>query len=580
MSSITSETDEWLQRGDWDALARFVSKAQREGVERAVALRLRGHLRARDHAWAEAFESVEAACQVAAAQREWPLAIHCALDLARWSQSRENMASARSYLERARRYAEGAAEMDLLTQAKLALTIGRLAPDLEQTELGAEWCARSLALYEQLGDAPGQVDALWNLAVCNTYIGRLLDAADQAQRALRLHRIAGLDPGRELYLLNLVAVLALARGDIAAGLEAIRAAQPLVARHPLSKPALYLADTEAALWRQRGDFDAAFTAHARAEAIMTRADDQGFRPWFEMERGWTQALAGEPPSRIRRALLAVGELQDATVRSYLTFYIALLDILESRWDDAIGRLTGLRAQFLARGERLHMFAADLYLAYSYFKAGQHGNGRTALRRGLSWAEENGVDGFGLWWHPSILAHVCTEALRTGIHPRQAEVMIVRRLGDAAVPDLLALTETRDANARQRSLSVLAALDRDNVLTSLGDQAEPGTGAVVREHLAKGRLTLSALPTLRARLEAGSAGATLQRIAVFGFYAATRMERDQIAEQLALSEGTVKKHVSAIRAAFGIESRGGRDAGRETVAQAARGERLTFAQIRL
>ncbi len=318
---------------------------------------------------------------------------------------------------------------------------------------------------------------------------------------------------------------------------------------------------------------AALAAHGRVEAILIASGDEGYRPWLEMDRGWTRVLSGETSASVRRDLLKVGDLQDSNTRRYLNLYIALLDVLDGRLDDAHARLKTLRQQFVAGGERLYVFAVNLYLAYIHLLKGQGAECRQALTRGLAWAEEAAVDGFALWWHPPMIARVCVEALRTGIHPRQAEVMIVRRLGDVAVPGLLALVDASELDVRQRARSVLMALDPENSLAALAEEAEPGVSAVILTHLAHGRLVLSRLGQLRQRLEAGSAGATWQRLAVFGFYTASDFGRDAIAERLALSEGAIKKHIAAIRSAFGIESAGGRDVGRQAVAQQAVMERF-------
>lgn len=575
-TDVDSLADHWLHQGDWESLARLLADTPAGNfVQRPALLRLRAHLWWHEHAWENALTALENACQLAVQQGDWPLAVECALDEARWHQSREDMRSASAHLERARRYAETMSEADLGVQAKLALAIGRLAPDLEQAELGVEWCARALALYEKLGDSAGQVDALWNLAINNTYTGRLLEASSQAQRALRLHQVSGLDPLRRLYLLNLVACMALYRGDTEAGLRTIRDAEPLATQHPNTKPLLYLADTEADLLRQRGDLEAALTAHGRVEAILVASGDEGYRPWLEMDRGWTRVLSGETPGRVRRDLLKVGDLQDSNMRRYLNLYIALLDVLEGRLGDALARLQTLRQQFVTGGERLYVFAVDLYQAYVHLVSGRDAECRQALARGLGWAEEAAVDGFALWWHPHMIARVCVEALRAGIHPRQAEVMIVRRLSDVAIPGLLALMDEAEPAARQRARSVLAALDRDAVLPALDAQADPSIRKDVLAHLAHGRLTLTGLNQLRQQLETGSPGATWQRLAIFGWYAANDASREEIGERLALSEGAVKKHIAAIRAAFGIESKGGRDIGRQAVTQRAVTERLTL-----
>jgi hypothetical protein len=211
--------------------------------------------------------------------------------------------------------------------------------------------------------------------------------------------------------------------------------------------------------------------------IVDVREDEGCRPWVAFRQGWTRLLMGESPARVRATLMQAGVLQNGVMVRALNMYLAALDVLEERFADAEALLEKISADFDQSAHFLELFAVRVYQASVYEQQGRVGRLREALERSLGWAEETGVDYFPHYWHPQIVAGVCVAALRLGVHSRQAELMIIRRLGDVAAPGLVGL---------------------------LAD------------------------------------------------------------ESLALSEGAVKKHIAAIRAAFGIRSRGGRDRGRQEV----------------
>ena len=558
--------EELIDQGRFDEISEALqgfSIAQIQ--ERPSLLRLQAHAAYHQDDFERAFPLIQQAQQLAVSQNAWRPAVYCALDEARWRQSREQYDAARLALAAAQRLAERMPAENSELRADLLLAVSRLMPDFSQNREAMVLCDRALQLYEKIGHLAGQVQALWLLSVINTYMAHLTEARAQVERALLLHQMAGLAPVLRLYLLNVSAYVHLYAGQAQAGLLVVRRdAAGLLQELPHSKPALYLAMAEGALLRQQERFAEALAAYGRAEQIVDVLGDEGYRPWVTFHRGWTHVLMGESPARVRAVLMQAGVLQNGVMVRALNMYMVALDVLEGRFIDAEALLEKISVDFDQSAHFLELFAVRVYQAHVYDKQGRRGRLLEALERSFGWAEEVGVDYFPHYWHPQIVTDVCVAALRLGVHSRQAELMIIRRLGDVAAPGLAALLADEALAVRQRARSVLAALGDDAFESILDGAPGPRLSAVLLIHVRQGRLRVSRLQALSERLTGAGAEPDWTRLAVFGYYAGSEVNRVEIGEALALSEGAIKKHIAAIRKAFGIRSRGGRDRGRQEV----------------
>lgn len=548
-------------------------------AQRPRLLRLQAHLERANRDERTAFSTLELASQLAVREKDWASAARCALDRSRWYQHKEDFEAARSALSQAERYVELSGARDPLLEAELSMAVGWLWPDLGRNDLAATWSTRALHLFEAAGNLPGQVEALWVLAVVHTYQARLLEANAFLDRALRLHELAGAGPLRLLFLLNVRAHIALYAGDIETGLRIVRSdTVSLVELLPNSKPALYLTMAETALLCHLCDWAGALAVLHRAETIVLASNDTGFLPWITMERGWVKLMAGAPVGAVRKELVDSIDLQNAaTWRRFMT-EMAILDILEDRLADAERRLRSALDQYRLAEELLADFSIHVYLAFVFLRRGAMTACWREIDQAFGWAKAMAIDGFPYLWHPGIVAEVCLEALRRGIHPQWAELIIIRRLGDAAVPGLMQLIQDPHDAVSQRARSVLNALDHEQWLPVLSQQTEAAIRDALVRHLTRGNLALSKLGKLTRRL--GDDKPNWQRLAVFGYYVATELSRRAIAEDLVLSESTVKKHIAAIRHAFGVDGTGGRDTGRDQVQAAALMEKFALQGVAL
>ena len=560
------DLDAWvaslLDRGQPDALEEALQSLSLEDVNREPSLqRLQAHAAYLKQDFPRAFSLIQRAQQLAIHQEAWRAAVYCALDEARWRQSREQYNAARLALDLARNLAEKIDHEHIRLQADLLLAIGRLLPDFSQNWDAIGYCERALHLYERLGDLPGQVHSLWMLSVINTYMAHLAEARAQIERALLLHRMAGMNIILRMYLLNVSAHIYLYAGQAKQGLDVIQQeAAPHLRQHPQCKPALYLTVVEGSLLWQIGRYEEALEAYDRAEVIVDALTVEGYRPWLALHRGWTRLLMGESPGQVRGTLLQAGSLQYGVMKRALNMYLAVLDLLENRLKDADVRLRKALVDFTESADLLEVFAVRIYQAWLYDRRRQYGELREALEKGLGWAEEAGIDFFPHYWHPQLVADVCVTALRVGVHSRQAELMIIRRLGGVAVPGLARLLQDESFAVRQRARSVLAALGDAMFNDILNDAPGPLLTDVLLEHVRMGRLRADRIQALSERLGGGD----WVRLAVFGYYVGSDLTRQEMAQALALSEGAVKKHIAVIRGVCGIRSRGGRDRGRDEV----------------
>lgn len=501
---------------------------------------------------------LEGVSRQAVAAEDWYLALDSYLLLAKLHQGREAIALAAHYVELAEGLAEKHPPTSAAEEARFALGIGRLYPDLGDNRKTVVWCKKALRLYEEVGDREGKIEALWLLSVANCYLGSLDQAKIYVERALYLNAAAqNVDEVQRLFLLNVEAHVALYAGQVDEGLNVLEEAAPLSEKHPVCKPSLYLATAEGGLHREAGDLDASLRAYERAEEIMEALGDRGFRPWLTMERSWTQLLTGQAPAAVRSTLLSVADLQNEATRRSLKVHLAVLDLLEQRYHEALDRLEDVLEQFEAAGELVAAFAVRIYLAYTYSKRGDRESCHTSLSTGLEWAEATGVDGFPMFWYPPIVAEACAEALRADIHPDHVEAIFVRRLGEAGVPALLSLLETESPKVRRRARSIVAAVGGAEVADVLDEISAEAVAEAIFEHLREGRLAMGRLADLEERLRTAEHydRSNWTRVAVFGYYVTGDFTRQEVAERVHLSESTVKNHITGIRNTFGIVARG-------------------------
>ncbi|HEY52646.1 MAG TPA: hypothetical protein G4N94_04240, partial [Caldilineae bacterium] len=486
------DLDAWaealIDQGRFDEIAQALQGLEAAQIgERPSLLRLQAHAAYQQGDFEQAFPLIQEAQQLAVHQDAWRPAVYCALDEARWWQTREQYEAAHLALEAARRLAERMPVGNIELQADLLLAVSRLMPDFSQNREAVVLCDRALHLYERIGHLAGQVQSLWLLSVINTYMAHLTEARAQIERALLLHQMAGLAPVLRLYLLNVSAHVHLYAGQAQAGLQVVRRdAAGLLQEFPHSKPALYLVMAEGALLRQQRRFTETLAVYDRAEKIVDALEDEGYRPWLAFHRGWTHVLMGESPARVRATLMQAGVLQNEVMVRALNMYLAALDVLEERFVDAEALLEKISVDFDQSAHFLELFAVRVYQARVYEQQGRVGRLREAMERSLGWAEEAGVDYFPHYWHPQVVAGVCMAALRLGVHSRQAELMIIRRLGDVAAPGLVGLLADESLTVRQRARSVLAALGDDAFQSILDGAPGPRLNAILLAHVRQGR----------------------------------------------------------------------------------------------
>lgn len=567
-----------LQQGDLDGLTRLLSEAPlTEILSSSVLLRQYAHVLRNASDSDGASLAFERARFLAAQETDYVQYVACAGSLIRFLQQQEKITQARAYFDSLEAYVRQLGIQDSSLEAQLILMLGRLCPDLGKNAEAIALCTKALHLYERLGNVHGQIQSLWALTTANIYLAHLSEAAGNIEQALRLFRAADLK-NEELYLFlkNLQARHALYSGEIKTGLAVVTEVIPLMRRYPHSKATLYLTVTEAELYRQQGKYPAALATLQRVEEIMNASDDHGFQPWLQMQRSWTEALAGKDIAIVRRELTEAIEWHNPATKRTGPFHLAALYTLEERWSDAVPLFESVLAECRKAGELFEVFACHVYLAYIYLVTGKERDCKRELESALGWAEDAACTGFPYLWHPHIVATTCVEAIRIGVRPRQAEIMILRTLGDAAVPYLLRLRDVAELDVRQRVRSAVAAVDVNHTLRRIDAlSAEPGLRDILLEHLIAGRLALNSLDTLAERLrntkllKTASTPVIWQCIAIFGFYAATQMPRGEIATHFRLSDSPLARYISAIRSAFGVESRTGRDTndeGRRLVSQ--------------
>jgi DNA-binding NarL/FixJ family response regulator len=166
-----------------------------------------------------------------------------------------------------------------------------------------------------------------------------------------------------------------------------------------------------------------------------------------------------------------------------------------------------------------------------------------------------ISRFPHWWHPSIIAKVCTYALAADLYPEVVERMLVHQLGEAGVHALRMMLEGEETAARTRAYQIfqLVATEAPDELSHLREsQAKRVLSALLRD----GRLRRDGLARLQTELTTAQRrqkpNATI--MAVFALYV-NGSSRTEIAEQLACSIANVRNYITVLYHHFGIADGG-------------------------
>ena len=303
------------------------------------------------------------------------------------------------------------------------------------------------------------------------------------------------------------------------------------------------------LHRDIGDYQLAHSWYVDANTVIEQIGYQGYLPRLQAELAWLYLLEGE--FSVARAV--VEQEMPTTLpiqRAALQVILAVLEMLDGEWEAADDLLAEAAAFYTKAGNRLGLCTLQLYRAYNALHQDKTMVALQQLEEALRWLRKQELTAFPQWWHPKILAEVCTHALLSNLYPELVEQILVQHLGKTSLPFLKLLDTTADIELRRRALRL-----QQRIMGSGDPVTHLSAGAnkrVIEELLDQGNLRAEAYRELEAELMTATNRLTPNPtiIAVFGLYV-KGWSRAEIAEELECSTENVRNYITIIYNHFGL-----------------------------
>jgi tetratricopeptide (TPR) repeat protein len=480
--------------------------------------------------------------------------LRCLLRFAQLYHRREDLEPARLFTEEAVELLRAQPTLDPLLQADTYYALARLAPDIGQLNQGLLFAQESLRFYNAARFPIGQFDAAMLIAAIARQMGRYQMTQAHLTLARRWLSPLAQRPNAHLQLLNTEAHQHWYQGNLIQAEAILRQAIPESDQNPLSKFRVYLRLTLANVLRAQAHYVEAEKLYKETTSTVKEADFALFQVWVEANWSWSNILQGEY-ALARRRLFHILETTDKGQAASFNASLGILYSLTRRPVEAEQLLRDSLHFYQTSGDELSIFALRFHLAYTYLQTGRIDRAEDEIALALGWAAQWNIDYFPNWWHPQIVATVCAHAFVADLHPGLAERILVKRLGEAAIPVLRRLEQDRSPLVRRRVEDVLALLDVEP-LAQLIEPADDTVHRVLAELLSAGRLRRQKLPDLARLLSTTRQDerANPVLLATFGLYVHGAGRRE-IAEKLHRAERTIRNYIGDIYERFGLDGAG-------------------------
>jgi len=498
----------------------------------------------------EAVDIFDAARLLFLASNQKNDALRMALHLVRLHHLREDLGLARLYTRMVIELLRDPDIDDKTLEVDALLRVAILAPDIGLYAQGEELAKIALHVYERQGNAAGACDAALILFNFHNQTGRYQTSGSYLQRARQLQQIAGLGPSYQVAILNSDAHWHWYRGNLPEALELALQAIDLADRTEQPKQRIYNRLVAGNVARALGNFFTAQRWYDEAERLTHKIGFTLFLGWIDVHRAWLAILQEQysaARSLLQRALLT----HDYGQAMSFSVFQAVLYSLTGRFVEAVELLQRSLAFYQRTSDPLSVATLQLHLAFNFLQMKQQEKANQMLEAALGWMAEQRIDYLPHWWHPSIMATLCTHALAEGIYPHVAEQMAVKHLRGVIVRALQPLLGHADETVRRRAFDILENLNADP-LSILGPIADETVRKTLGQLIASGRLAVAGLPALCQMLTTAERrnrpNPTLIAVFVLHVHGASRK---QIADQLGISEAAVRNYITLVYKIFGL-----------------------------
>lgn len=490
--------------------------------------------------------------------------------LAKIHHRREDLGTAQLFTEEVATLLAESVCLEPLDRAHAYLGLARLAPDIGELGVGFQHAQQALRLFQKAGDRQGQYEAHILCKLIAGQRGHQPIAMAHMEAATQLLRSLAEGGGEQTFLLNTRSHTYWYRGLFNEALQTAREAIDRADSMGPHKFRVYNRLLCANILRAIGAYGEAELLYGEAIQVLEETGLRAFRMWVDANWAWLDLLQ-QRHDQARRRLYAA--LETANLGQAMSFNVSLAGVFAQtgRYFEAGNLLNDSLHFYLTSGDELSVCAIRFHLAYVYLKTDHPGLAEDQLTLALAWMNQWNNDYFPHWWHPALVAEVCVYTLAAEIYPVMAERILVKRVGDAAIPHLRRLLSYPNVVVRQRAAEALSLLD-GLPFEQITETEDDRVRQVLIGLLTSGTLRLAHLGRLIQKLQMSRQQKKINGVllATFGLYV-EGIGRQEIAHRLGRQEKTIRNYITLIYECFGLEAEGGRDERRRRLIEIAHAE---------
>lgn len=438
---------------------------------------------------------------------------------------------------------------DPTLQAHCYLQMADVTRDQGDWQTAARYAQEALTRYQALNHAYGQVLAQSWLTPYALSRGDHVAARAHLQQAHDLATLAKLGQPVAARLLHSELLLAWYQRSLATALPLAQQYLTVANAEPYSLERIEARLLLGNLYRDNGDQRIAHSWYNDAATVIEQLGYRSYLPRLRAELAWLYLLEGEF-SAARAVVAQPIETPLPAQQMALQVTLAILQMMDGEWGTADELLAEAATFYEKAGDALALCALRLYRAYGALHQAETLAAIQHLERALGWLQAQGVNAFPHWWHPKILAEVCTHALLSNLYPALVERILVQHLGRTSLPFLKLLDTTDDIELRRNALRIQQRITGSaDPVTHLADSPSK---RVIATLLTEGNLRAEAYRELETELMTAANRLTPNPtiIAVFGLYL-QGWARVDIAHELQCSTENVRNYITIIYNHFGL-----------------------------
>ncbi len=521
----------------------------------------------------EAIGMLERASQLFLGANAHSEAARCLIEIAHVFHSQENFSMATHYLTGEvlpllKKHQDIGPDLHAL----FFLHMAHLDTDIGQLEASQRHAEKALQLYAATGDLYGQFCVQLRIGRNFTQTGNYADAHDRLQLARRYFHIGKFKANAEILLLNAEIHLRWYQGLHEDALNVAMLYRKIADYKQLPNARVYARILIGNLYRDKGEFAAAAQWYDSTQEVLTAHQFSGFQPWLYAHRAWLSILEGKLDAAEE---LCHASLQTSDRGQKMSFQVqqAVLHLVHGRAQAAEPLLQESLSFYKTSGDPLACGMIRIYLAYSAMRTEEPSALLDHLDQAFALLDERQLDLLPHWWHPRLVAEVCSQALAIDLYPETVRQLFINRLGDHGVLPLTRLLRADDLDVRQRAHNILNVVTGQNN-TMLAHLPDSRAKQILQELLEQGHLLPDGYPRLEYELmtarQRRHPNPTL--IVVFVLHV-LGYKRNTIADRLDCSVENVRNYITTIYHRFSLPASdfNSRLARRENLAQIARDE---------